>query len=113
GLYFDPAKTDPITICSGFTNASQFYCPATTLSLSASNQGQNGNTTPVNFQIANLTQISNANFARNDVGGPATSITGIGTNYFDFGLPFFYGRTVFTAIDGAPADGTTGPYVAY
>jgi hypothetical protein len=32
---------------------------------------------------------------------------------FDFGLPFFYGRSVFTAIQGRSAGGFTGPYFAY
>jgi len=30
-----------------------------------------------------------------------------------FGLPFFYGRTVYTALDGATTPGGTGPYFAY
>jgi hypothetical protein len=32
---------------------------------------------------------------------------------FDWGLPFFYGRHVFVAIEGAPTPGGTGPYWAY
>jgi hypothetical protein len=32
---------------------------------------------------------------------------------FDFGLPYFYGRNVFTAIEGMSAAGTPGPYYAY
>ncbi len=35
------------------------------------------------------------------------------TNSFDFGLPFFYGRKVYTAIAGRNAGGTVGPYVAF
>jgi uncharacterized protein DUF3443 len=111
GLYFpDPAPPSSIPKCTGFPNASEFYCPTSTLSLTATNQGQNGNTTAVPFQIANLNNLSNSDFALNDVGGPTG--TTIGGN-FDFGVPFFYGRTVFTAIYGQPADGTDGPYVAY
>jgi hypothetical protein len=33
--------------------------------------------------------------------------------YFDWGLPFFYGRNVYTAIEGATAPGGTPPYWAY
>jgi hypothetical protein len=35
------------------------------------------------------------------------------TGGFDFGLPFFFGRSVFTAIEGASTPGGTGPYVAF
>jgi hypothetical protein len=31
----------------------------------------------------------------------------------DFGMPFFYGQTIYTAIQGTTAAGTAGPYVAY
>jgi hypothetical protein len=44
------------------------------------------------------------------VGGPATSITNIGTAYFDFGVPFFYGRSVFT---GMQTSASGAPYFAY
>ena len=34
-------------------------------------------------------------------------------NSFDFGLPFFFGRSVYTAIEGRPAGGVAGPYFAF
>jgi hypothetical protein len=110
GLYFPDSS---IPHCTGGAGAANFYCPSSTLSLTALNQGQNGATSSVSFQIANLDGLGNTDFALDDVGGPATSITGIGSSYFDFGLPFFFGHTVFAAIGGMTADGTVGPYVAY
>jgi len=109
GLFF-PDST--IADCPGNAMAMEFYCPPATLSLTATNQGQNGNTSVVSFKIANVQNL-NTEFALDDVGGAATTIMGLGTSYFDFGLPFFYGRTVFTAIEGLPAGGATGPYFAY
>jgi hypothetical protein len=32
---------------------------------------------------------------------------------FDFGIPFFYGRRVYTAIEGRSAGSVNGPYVAF
>jgi hypothetical protein len=101
-----------ISTCASDT---QFYCPASTLSLSATNQGSNGTTSSVSFQIADLNALSVRNFAFSDVGGPAATSTGteMFDNDFDFGLPFFFGRNVFIAVDGATAAGIAGPYYAY
>lgn len=106
GLYFADSA---IQTCSQNTD---FYCPSSTLSLSATNQGSTGTTSQVSFQIANIANISGANYAINDVGGGVGSITSI-SNFFDWGLPFFYGRNVYNAIDGKVAGTATGPYVAY
>jgi len=46
-----------------------------------------------------------ADFVFNNLGGP-------GHDSFDWGLPFF-GRNVFTAIEGRSTPGGTGPYWAY
>jgi hypothetical protein len=111
GLYF-PNTASPITLCGDAgTDAADFYCPSATVSLTASNQGQNGTTSSVSFQIANLKNIGNSYFALDDVGGPAPQIAG--WSYFDWGLPFFYGRTVFTALEGTTAGGIEGPFYAY
>jgi hypothetical protein len=32
---------------------------------------------------------------------------------FDFGMPFFYGRNVFNAIEGMPTPVGDGPYFAF
>jgi hypothetical protein len=110
GLYFPDSA---IATCTGSAEAAQFYCPTFTMVLSATNEGENGTTSTVAFDLANLNDLRQSYFAFDDVGGDATAITGLGTDYFDFGLPFFYGRTVFTAIDGMSAGSATGPYVAY
>jgi hypothetical protein len=102
-----------IPTCSG--NA-DFYCPSSTLTLSAVNQGQNGNSSIVGVKIADLNTLSGSNHAFDDIGGSAASSTG-GTdslkNYFDFGLPFFFGRSVFILFDGAKTGSIAGPANAY
>jgi hypothetical protein len=81
-----------ITICPSDSNASGFYCPSSTENLSANNQGVNGANGMMNFSIANASTLFDSNdFVFGDLGGPASG-------YFDWGLPFFYGRNVFTGI---------------
>lgn len=105
GIFFLSAGT----IGNGMANCpdgdSDFYCPSTTQNLVAINRGANGNTAAVNFSVANgETLFSNANnFAFNDLAGS-------NPGSFDWGLPFFFGRSVFTAIEGQTAN---APYLAY
>ena len=108
GFFF--ANTTGITECTG--NESGFYCPSTTQNFSATNQGANGASGTVKFSIgdaATLFSTQNDN-AFNDLGGPALSSN---ANYFDWGLPFFFGRNVYTAIEGKSTPGGAGPYWAY
>lgn len=109
GLFFNDSS---LALCGQTAPDNEFYCPTPTANLSASDQGLSGTSVQVDFSVANLNNISGSNFALDDVGGPAPSITGFGP-YFDWGLPFFYGRTIYFAIEGDDAGGTVGPYYAY
>jgi len=101
GYFFNDST---IRTCSG----GDFYCPASTLSLSATNAAADGSASGVvNFNVANLVQLASTISAA-QVGGTA----GTG-NYFDWGLPFFYGRRVFVVMEGASVNGKTGPLWAY
>jgi hypothetical protein len=118
---------DSLTACSGSAsnpNQPYFYCPSPMVMLSAVNQGHDaigattGPTSTVSFKVADLDTLSGANFAFDDMGGTAVTVSGTNSlsGDFDFGLPFFYGRRVFTGIDGYAAAGianVTGPYFAY
>jgi hypothetical protein len=117
GLFF---TDNAIPICAA--PADSFYCPGSssaisTVNLNATNQGANGNMTNVAFQIGNVVYLNTNygnNFALNNIGGPAPGFNGLAAaSYFDWGMPFFYGRTIYFAIDGKAAGGTNGPYVAY
>ncbi|RFP25804.1 DUF3443 domain-containing protein [Duganella sp. BJB488] len=101
GYFFNDST---LRTCSG----GDFYCPASTLSLSATNAAADGSASGVvNFNVANLVQLASTISAA-QVGGTA----GTG-NYFDWGLPFFYGRRVFVVMEGASVNGKTGPLWAY
>jgi Protein of unknown function (DUF3443) len=112
GLFFPDSS---IPVCpSTKTNphANEFYCPTSTLPLQAVNQGQDGTTSTVPFDIASLNSINPNFYATAVLGGPAATNTPLGL-YFDWGLPFFYGKSVYTAIEGKPAGTATGPFNAY
>ncbi len=88
------------------TDLTFFYCPASTMNLSATNQGTNGATSNVSFSVGNADSMSSADAVLPTLAGPNTS-------GFDWGLPFFYGRNIYTAIDGKSTPSGTGPYWAY
>jgi hypothetical protein len=120
-FFFDDSSL-PACKNSGTTpNSPYFYCPTSTQTLSATNEGHDANGNPmgasstVSFQIADLNTISSAHYAIQDIGGAGASSTGTNplNNDFDFGLAFFYGRRVYTAIEGLVAGSTTGPFYAY
>lgn len=92
------------------TDAPQWYCPAGSVALQAFNASINGQTSTVDFSVANArTLFSNTSaYALSNLAGPIGDETS-----FDFGLPFFFGRTVYTAIEGAATSLGKGPYVAY
>ena len=92
-----------LTQCTG--GNAPFYCPGSTQTLTATNSGGSA-MTAISFQIANFSTLAASMFyAYDDVGGAAPTVNG--TSYFDWGLPFFYGRTVYTIIGGASVAGQT------
>jgi len=103
GLYFLDTSTTGIPTCS---DATDFYCPARTQSLSATTRGANGVTQTVAFNIGNADQLNGRFTAFAELGGP-------NAGNFDWGLPFFFGRSVFVSIDGQSAPGGASPYWAY
>ena len=95
------------------TASTGFYCPAAVQTLSATNQGASGAVvmSNVQFNIANTDTLlsNNPTFnAFDNIGGHDT----LGGS-FDWGLPFFFGRKVFVAIENAATSTGNGPYYAY
>jgi hypothetical protein len=101
GLFFPDPSLQP---CA--SPLESFYCPPAAVNLSGTLIGTNGRQNVVPFQIANtqsLVQTGNAAFS--NLGGEFT--------IFDWGLPFFFGRTVFVGIEGQSSSLGTGPYFAF
>ncbi len=124
GLYFLDNSLTGIALCGSSGNNSFYYCPSNSPdSITVSNQGQDSNGDPLGpsvqatFTVENALNLFNSgNAAFSTLGGPFFSGCGTGSNpacAFDFGLPFFYGKNVFTAIDNASTPGGTGPFFAY
>jgi len=108
--YFFPNVTSPaIPTCP---SSAQFYCPASPLNLSAVNEDPNTlfQGPAVSFTIGNAqTLFSSGDAALGTLGG--VQPTGAG---FDYGLPFSYGRNVYSAIDGQSVPtNAAAPWVAY
>jgi hypothetical protein len=105
GIYFLSDSDIPLPACPGQDNL--FACPPTTVTLSATNTGNNGTSAPVSFDVANAeTLFSTDNVAFDDLAGPDTGD-------FAWGLPFFFGRKTFVGIEGQTTPGGTGPFWAY
>jgi hypothetical protein len=112
GSFLD-SGSNAFYFAAGFNHCSSdaiFHCPVSPQNLSAENQGFSGPPSVVSFQVANADNLFFSNpgfFAFNNLAGDSTHPS------FDWGLPFFYGRNVYTAIEGRSTPGGTGPYVAY
>ncbi len=106
GIFFLDSATTGLPMCP--VNKS-FYCPASVENFSATNGGSNGRSTAINFFVANADGL----FAPSPPNFLLPGLSAPNPNSFDWGLPFFYGRNVFVAIEGRSTPGGTGPYTAY
>jgi hypothetical protein len=115
-LYFP--NVPKITECPSNTPAgdlSGFYCPATTQSLSATNEGNDGVSKPASFSVANAENLfTNSATAFDPVQPTLGGLNPLGFG-FDWGLPFFYGVKIYNAIDGrsVPSGAPAAPWWAY
>jgi len=110
GIYFTDSS---IATCTT-TGLTTFYCPASTLTLGLSIQGQNGvMANNLTFMVANTeTMLSNPANATFNV-FPELAGTNPTAASFDYGLAFFYGKRVSVAVENDKTSVGTGPYVAF
>jgi hypothetical protein len=107
GLFF---QTSALPTCASPNNS--YYCPSATTQLSAVIEGVNGINSSVSFNVGNATTLSQTyggNAVMPLLAGPAF----VTSTIFDWGLPFFYGRNVYAAVEQQTTPGGAGPYVAY
>jgi hypothetical protein len=113
--YFFPDSS--IKVCPDGTTAAQFFCPGSTLNLTAT-LGSSGS---VNFTVADANSLFSGNTTVAAAAGlaaptslaidPSSSLDP--NQVFDWGLPFYFGRSVYTAIDKQNTSAGMGPYFAF
>jgi beta-lactam-binding protein with PASTA domain len=109
-----------IAACSSQT-ANGFYCPTpASAQETATIAGIDGSPTSptISFTVDNAdTLFSSANgtlAAFPNLAGPNGSLMGVqGNSSFDWGLPFFFNRSVFVLFEQNSASGTSGPASAF
>ncbi len=106
GYFFNNSS---ITACTGANTG--FFCPSSPVMLSATMLPYNSSTPSFTYSFTIVHVATFTGNAANNIGGPGGSCTGIPCT-FDWGLPFFYGRSVFTALEGTTIAGNTGPFFA-
>jgi hypothetical protein len=110
--------SSPIPSCTVYT---AFYCPSSTTSFVADIQGATQGEATVTFSVDNASALFSENSTDAvfpSLGGPApssSSCQGNSSCTFIWGLPLFYGRTVYAVIDGQPTPSGTpaAPWWAY
>ncbi len=119
GIFFLDQSTSGIPDCTSINV--DFYCPTSTLNLTAENQSVNGNNSTVQFTVFDAAMLVSGSSAFSGLAGPNALGASLSPaqeaadGYFDWGLPFFYGRNVYTAISGVtpPSGVQAGPFWAY
>jgi hypothetical protein len=110
--YFFIDPNIPICTPAGFTT---FYCPVAPILLSPLLTATNGATASGAFTLFSPFDSSDSAVVVPGVGQNSTLVKPplpLG-NSFDFGLPFFFGKTVYVAIEGRRAGSVTGPFLAF
>ncbi|MEJ2683851.1 MAG: DUF3443 domain-containing protein [Candidatus Sulfobium sp.] len=106
GLFFPSPSASQLPDCP-FPD-SDWFCPQSTVSLSATTQGASGSPGGVvPFEIGNFDSlISSSNHIFDNIGGNQRG-------EFAWGLPFFLGRTVYIGMEGKSSSLGSGPFWAY
>lgn len=103
-IFFLNQTTTGMPVCS---DNSGFYCPGSQMSESATTTS-GGTSSKVSFSVVSADSLfaNRVNYVFSTLAGPNPGI-------FDWGLPFFYGRNVYTAIEARSTPAGAGPFWAY
>jgi hypothetical protein len=105
GLFFPASSSNSLPDCASDSN---WFCPSSTKSFFATNKGFSGSPSgTVVFDIGNFDSLTNSS---NNV---FAEIGGDDPDYFDWGLPFHFGRNIYVGLEGTLSTLGSGPYWAY
>jgi hypothetical protein len=110
-LYFLNSATTKIPLCAAGQNV--FYCPTSSVTLSATILQGSATSANFTFGVANADHLAARNSAFNNLAGPMAGYPDPTLPSFDWGLPFFLGRTVYCAIETRNTPSGAGPYFAF
>lgn len=104
----------PISDCASNTNGVGFYCVTGGGSTTLSNITLTGNggigSGSISLNIADGTTLVKTNNAVfNNIGTDSVANGTPATDFFDFGMPFFLGRTAYLSIGGVTVPNTSNP----
>ena len=105
--YLDSGSNALFIANAGLPECGLWYCPAATVSASASIRGTDGTSSTVAYSVGNSRTLFNSTNNAFD------NLAGITSNSFGWGLPFFYGRRIYTAIESRLTSAGSGPYYAF
>jgi hypothetical protein len=113
-IYFP--NVTKIPQCPSSTSAgdlSGLYCPTATQNLSATIKGQDGKSKSISFSVANAQELYTG--APTDAVLPSVAGANPAGSGFIWGLPFFYGKNVYSSIDGqsVPTGAPPAPWWAF
>lgn len=107
GLFFPAPSGSGLVACPAPSTG--WYCPASTVTLTADNAGASGTPTDaVTFTIANIEALAAGVRVSSQVGGSLPAKAS-----FDWGLPFHLGRDVYVGFEGRRSVLGQGPLIAY
>jgi hypothetical protein len=97
------------------SDLSGFYCPTMPIALSPILTGSNGVTASGAFTLYNPNNVAASSNVAPGLGlNPAVTDPSMQSSAsFVFGIPFYFGHTVYTAIEGSAVGNVQGPFLAY
>lgn len=106
GLFFPSPSAGELPDCP--SPYAEWFCPGSTISLSATNEGASGSPSSViPFRIGNFLNLtSSSSRAFDNIGGQQPG-------QFDWGLPFYFGRSVYIGFEGRSSSIGSGAFWAY
>ncbi|RZF26580.1 DUF3443 domain-containing protein [Paraburkholderia sp. UYCP14C] len=105
--YLDSGSNGLFFHSTQFPLCGEWYCPTSTQSANASLTGIDGVSSTVSFDVGD----SNTLFASSN--NAFDNLAGDSSQGFGWGLPFFYGKRIYTAIAARNTSAGQGPYYAF